>query len=334
MERSARTEITVQHGDSPPYSAAERARLEFYDLRGFTEVCRTDYGEVSIEHAIALQRLGVMLIDQRSLQEGLSTLRDALKRFEDLKGSESAEVADAAAEIARGHSFAGDPREALRELDRALRIRRKLGDAEGRHMIHLLMATGIVRRSQGDMLPAIAAFEQAIPMAERVFGRDHHETAVILNQAGLTFGYAMQLERSRELLERAIAAFTASDGEDDADTAAAVNNLGLTLDHMGRWTKRGGTPACARDQAQGPRPQRTTRSRSATTTSAALSRKKGRFADALNFAQKELEIYETAYGRDHADKCVRYRGRRYRVEELGRFDEAGASLEEALEIQE
>ncbi|MCB9384756.1 MAG: tetratricopeptide repeat protein [Bryobacterales bacterium] len=128
--------------------------------------------------------------------------------------------------ISRGHMHEGRPL-----LESLLEAAENTSSDEIR--AKALYGLGTLRHYQGDLRPAIEAFERSLEAARRT--AQPAASGRSLAGLGWALGLAGELERSREVSERALADFR--QGGDPRGAALALNNLGWLANYTGRYAE-------------------------------------------------------------------------------------------------
>jgi tetratricopeptide (TPR) repeat protein len=98
---------------------------------------------------------------------------------------------------------------------------------------YLLNQTGMYLHGCAEFAEAKVLFERALPLAEKAYGPDSPEIAVIVNNLGLVLNGQGDLQGAKELLERALRIDEEAYGPDHPNVAIRVNNLGGVLQDLG-----------------------------------------------------------------------------------------------------
>ena len=88
----------------------------------------------------------------------------------------------------------------------------------------------------GDLVGARAAYERALAIDEMVFGPDHPDVALRVNNLGGVLQHLGDLRAARAAYERALAILRTTYGEDHPEVAKVHSNLGLVLYALGDTT--------------------------------------------------------------------------------------------------
>src|SRR5690606_5197266 len=82
-----------------------------------------------------------------------------------------------------------------------------------------------LERADGDFPRALATLEQALEQRIALSGRTHRDTAVLINNLGITYFQAGQLEQASDRFQQANSLWTALGQERSADALNTLNNL-------------------------------------------------------------------------------------------------------------
>jgi tetratricopeptide (TPR) repeat protein len=231
------------------------------------------YGPDSVETSVTAHNLGYFFFQQHryadarvlveraiTLQENANqpdraTLASSLALSGDI-AREQSRYRDAAALIERALTLvdgARDPLSMANTLGHLATLRLRQSDfpaalIANERALHLLEHAGLqddpevisikrniaeVHAARGASERAAAVFGEAATLAERLYGPDSRELALILHERGLNLRASNQYEPAERDFRRALQLFRATDG-DGASTAPIEVNLGLTLERLGR----------------------------------------------------------------------------------------------------
>ena len=99
--------------------------------------------------------------------------------------------------------------------------------------MRLLNETGIFLKSRAQFVEAKKNYERALAIGEAVYGPDHPDVAICVNNLGGVLKSLGDIEGAKKNYERALAIDEAVYGPDHPDVAIDVNNLGGVLRALG-----------------------------------------------------------------------------------------------------
>jgi serine/threonine-protein kinase len=150
-------------------------------------------------------------------------------------GAESAELADALAELADNYFYAGhyDICDAL--FRRVLAMHRRFyGDGHPK-VAEDLINVGATQMERGRYAESETYNRQAVAIDEKFYGPDHPQTASALTQLGRSLNYEKRFDEARALLLRALAIQERVHGPVHPAVASALNELGNIASQNGRF---------------------------------------------------------------------------------------------------
>ncbi len=224
--------------------------------------------------------------------------------------------------------------EAATLLEQSLAHTIEIHGANHPRVAEVIEALANVRSSQGQQDEALRLSREALALIERVHGEDSLEVAKVLNNLAIMLDESGRFGEAVEVLERARAIFTRFEGEQSRTVAYVDVNLGQALHNLGRYDE-----AAARDQAAievltsiyGPDHPSVV----VTRLNLAITRT---HTSAIEVALVELEQgrvqLEGLLGHDHPELAELEWERARALRQLGRYPEAQAADERALELLE
>jgi tetratricopeptide (TPR) repeat protein len=227
----------------------------------------------------------------------------------------------------------GDPKEAQKQLERALRIIDEQGAERGLlPQANVLSKLGSILHDLEDFARARQHLERSLSIREAIYGPEHRSIAINLCNLARVLRSLGDLDTAKRHLERALAFFESSKGPHDPSVTIALTNLGLvSLDQ--------GNPIVARDyleRALAIDQAAYGESHPATATGlfnlgrvlAAL----GDLHGARQYIEQALAIDESAYGSDHPETATDLCTLGEILARLGEVDAAGENFRRAVTI--
>jgi tetratricopeptide (TPR) repeat protein len=287
-----------------------RARGRFADadaqFRTARDAAERHYGAGAIETARYLDDYAANLDDMGERNDALALYRRALAIREKNLGPNDADVATSLLNLGVHLDESGDSTEALPLLERALAIRRKIFGAA--HPLVAFAQIGIagVYEDQNRLDEAERAADDALAILRRALPADHPKISEALNMLAtvqmLRRDYASAVPLAQEVLTR----FAKTLGEDHPDTLTAKNNLAYALLRSGRAAEAETLQrdVLARKRADNGQGLDATDCENLATT---LMRQ-DKFAEAVTFARRAVEIHEQREGEVSGNTAVALRG--------------------------
>lgn len=130
-----------------------------------------------------------------------------------------------------------DHETALRELGRAVELRRGLFGPQSSRLPELMHAIGNAHHMAGEVEKARASIEAALDLSRRVFGEHHHAAGFCLSMLGLIAADQKQPEIARQHYEEAKAVFETFYGPGTREVATQTHNLGTIERDVGNYER-------------------------------------------------------------------------------------------------
>ncbi|MBA2663295.1 MAG: tetratricopeptide repeat-containing protein, partial [Bradymonadaceae bacterium] len=151
----------------------------------------------------------------------------------------------------------------------------------------------------GQPKEALAHFERALPIEERVLGSDHPDVATSLNNIGNEHDNLGSYEKALVFYERALAIWKRALGPEHPDVATSLNNIGVAQSRLGSYEKAlvaHDRALAIRERALGPDHPLVALSLN---NLGHADYRLGSYVKALVFHERSLAIWERALGPDH-----------------------------------
>jgi len=182
--------------------------------------------------ATSLRNLGDVLFDADEHHLAATRFREALAVRELTPGADPADIADDLDHLVRALTKTERYDEALRLSDRALALRDQPHDSSDISLARTLQIRGFVQQILGNYPGAHADLERAWTLRESANPR-HPDTAMALALFGDQLTIEGDLQRSRELLERAGTLASSVLRPNHPDLAFPLRSLAITLAEVG-----------------------------------------------------------------------------------------------------
>ncbi|MCA9996856.1 MAG: tetratricopeptide repeat protein [Anaerolineales bacterium] len=193
--------------------------------------------------------------------------------------------------------------------------------------------SGFYLKFRGEYRTARPFYERSLALAEKVFGSEHSETAIRLNNLGLLLQAMGDLSAARPFYERALAIYEKALGSDHPDTASSLNNLGALLQAMGDLSAARPyfeRALAIREKALGPDHPDTALSLN---NLGMLLQASGDLPEARPYLERALAIREKALGPDHPATALSLNNLGALLHASGQSAEAVPYFERAYQIR-
>uniref|UniRef100_A0A803L580 MalT-like TPR region domain-containing protein n=1 Tax=Chenopodium quinoa TaxID=63459 RepID=A0A803L580_CHEQI len=197
-------------------------------------VFKSSKGENHPSVASVFVRLADLYYKTGKLRESKSYCENALRIYnKPVPGTSQEEIASGLSDIAAVYESVGEPEEALRLLERAMKL---LDDKAGQQntIAGLEARMGVMYYLIGRYGEALVAFESAVTKLRGSGERKSAFFGVLLNQMGLACVQLFKIDQAAELFEEARAVLEQECGPCHQDTLGVYSNLAATYDAMGR----------------------------------------------------------------------------------------------------
>ena len=287
------------------------------------------HGERDPSVAAAWQQLSNLALAIDDLERAEELGRRALASRQRFFGDHRPEVVESRFRLALVRDRQGDEDEAGRLLAQAEIEARRLGLDD--LLISILLRRGQLARSLDDRLSARRWLDEALVVAERVWGEVHPQVALILNQLG-------ELERNHdpkrtgELLERALAIQRQVFKGPHPDTAQVLNNLGVLDEQLGRHEAAEARYRESLAMQLEIAPESNLLAAAVCNNLARLLAREGRLEEAETLYRKALDENLRVLGPHHEETANVLNNLGALAQRSGHFDEAGEHYLRALEI--
>lgn len=281
--------------------------------------------------AAPLHGLGKVAIETGRLDEARSLLEE-LVRIRRATEAQPHQISAALGELGRAEREAGLFDEAEAHLEESLELLEPYGEDDPRRLA-ALSNLGMIHHQRGQLSRAAETFEELVALERELLGEEHYHVATTLTNLARTFRTAGRYDRAEELYAEVLAIYEETVGPDHQWMGVVLNNLGKLHRDLGRFE-------LAREELE----------RALEILVPAVGENASRTAIAyLNLGQVEMDLGRFEEAKTLLDRGVtglRRNGERHPFVGIGleivgdlhlrsgRIDEALATLEEALSIQE
>ncbi|KNA23332.1 hypothetical protein SOVF_025720 [Spinacia oleracea] len=197
-------------------------------------VFKSSKGENHPSVASVFVRLADLYYKTGKLRESKSYCENALRIYnKPVPGTSQEEISSGLSDIAAVYESVNEPEEALRLLERALKL---LEDKAGQQntIAGLEARMGVMYYLIGRYGEALSSFESAVAKLRASGERKSAFFGVLLNQMGLACVQLFKIDQAAELFEEARAVLEQECGPCHQDTLGVYSNLAATYDAMGR----------------------------------------------------------------------------------------------------
>ncbi|WOL02211.1 hypothetical protein Cni_G10930 [Canna indica] len=224
--------VDVGIGDT--YLALARFDEAVFSYQKALTVFKSTKGDNHPTVAAVLVRLADLYYKTGKLRESKSYCENALRIYaKPVPGSLNEDIAGGMMEIAAIYEAMGEPEEALKLLQKALKL---LEDAPGQWstVAGIEAQMGVMYYMIGRYSDARSSFESAVAKLRASGERKSAFFGVLLNQMGLACVQLFKIDEAAALFEEARAVLEQECGTSHPDTLGVYSNLAATYDAMGR----------------------------------------------------------------------------------------------------
>ena len=186
--------------------------------------------------------------------------------------------------------------------------------------------------AKADYEQAKPLYEGALAIKEKVFGKEHPEVAISLNNLGLLYKTQDKYAKAKPLYERALAIHEKVFGKEHPDVANSLNNLAVLYDSQGNYERAKPlykTSLAIKEKFFG-------KEHPSVATSlnnlAVLYRSQGNYFKAKPLFEGALTISEKVFGEEHPDVATSLNGLALLYYNQGEYEQAKPLYERALNI--
>jgi len=290
---------------------------------------REAYGSRDPAVATAEQQLADLAFATDDLERAERLGRSALARRRARFGDAHPEVVESRFRLALVRQRQGDREEAGALLAEAEAEARQLGLDDA--LVRILVRRGILDRLVDDLEASRRHLEEALAVAERVWGEIHPEVARILGQLAEVERHR-DVERARALLERALDVERQVFKGPHPDTAQTLNNLAALDEQLGRTERAEERYREVLAMLRSIYLEPGLFEASVGNNLALLLVRQGRFEEAEDLYREALEAHRRVLGPRHPDTANVLSNLGGLLQRMGRREEAERHYRQALEI--
>ena len=184
-------------------------------------------GATAMDRALAWHRQAIFLRNVGEVEPAAAAIRRGLEILDEAGHGHGATAGMLLATSALIDTDRGEFAQAEESLAKADTIAASVDDRDSHLPLRLLDAWAGLREGQGRLVEAITWRQQALALAEAIYGPDHNETTKRLKALGLTLQRAGHLLEAADPLQRALANYEAAFGPSSTQVASAANGLGM-----------------------------------------------------------------------------------------------------------
>ena len=305
--------------------------------RWSVRIAEQEYGSGALEAAESLAGVGAVTIDLGDFASGEKLLRESIAIFERHLGETHPDVAQRLFSLGNFLEENGQYEEAIESWTRAAEIYRQPAYEDGEEVARAFSNIGRVRHRQGRLEESAEFLREAArirmgPMAadersRRRVASTHAELAALAHNRG-------DIERARELYQRALETYRIWAGEDPYRYAETIGRVALLHEESGDWRSALAdyeTSLGVRLDKLGPDDRRVARSRVRLGRFLARTGNLARAKDELDEARR---IQEAGLGDDHIDLGITLIATAHLERLRGNVREARQLAERGIEILE
>lgn len=265
------------------------------------------------------------------------TVREVLDAVADTIDTDFADAppVEATVRLILGQTYyeLGAYREAAQMLSAAAALHDRLGRADA-ETVNILHTYASALRSLEQFDEALAQFDQALTLSNRVNGPDSEVTLSIMNDRGqilyLRGDLPAAAENLREIARRRLAAY----GEDNPDLHVVRTNLGIVLKQMGRLAEARDLIAAAYAWYRAHEGETASSTLGMLEQLAALEFDLGNLAESDRLSVENIALQRQHFGNEHPELAETLYMYGTRLANTFREPEAEAALRESLAIRE
>ena len=212
-------------------------------------------------------------------------------------------------------------------------IREKLGGTQP-DLVAAMNVTALCNKILGQYEKSEAGFRQAIDIAEKAYGPDTPESAVVLDNLGNLYLEQRRYAQAEPLKRHALETFQNTTGADSADTMTSMQNLAAVLDGEDRLPEAEALYRKAlaiAEKVYKPDDPATGR---LLDNMAGVIRQQNRLAEAGPYYDRAIAIFEHALGPDHPDTALAIQNHAILLSDLGEDRKSEAEYLRAIAINE
>lgn len=217
------------------YLALARFDEAVFSYQKSLTVLKTAKGDSHPAVAAVFVRLADLYHRTGRLRESKSYCENALRIYSrPAPGAAPEEIAGGLMEIAGIYEAVGEPEEAVKLLERALKL---VEDVPGQWstVAGIEAQMGVMYYMVGRYGDARGAFQSAVAKLRAGGERKSAFFGILLNQMGLACVQLFKIDEAAELFEEARAVLEQECGSSHPDTLGVYSNLAATYDAMGRY---------------------------------------------------------------------------------------------------
>lgn len=196
------------------------------------QMLESAHGPDSYEVAAVRCNLANIHLELGSIDEAQLLYEHALTGMEAVLGPDHVDVTNSLLGLGAVWKRKGRPDLALEHLQRALRIRRRLGE-ESTLVADALSNLAGAYSALGDYNKALEIFHQALRIFERRFGADHPKLRIVISNIGVAYARSGRLAQARSHFELSLRLAEKYLSENDPALAIELDNLATTLLEQG-----------------------------------------------------------------------------------------------------
>ena len=258
-----------------------------------------------------------------------------VERLEQLDPSERAQLDEAERSIGRARQLFGQGKaeEAIRLVDRALEIQRRLLGAGAPRCAATLDRLAAMHQSAYDYGEAERAYRQAMKIREEALGKAHPQYLTSLNNLGFFYFFKGDLTKAEPVLRQALDVSRQVFGPKHPDSVTCLNSLAELYRAKGDYARAEPLLREALEACQEVRDRRPTDYAVALNNLAGLYQSMGDYARAEPLLREALEIRKAVFGEKHAQYAVGLNNLAGLHYQRGDFARAEPLFRQTLEIR-
>jgi tetratricopeptide (TPR) repeat protein/CHAT domain-containing protein len=300
--------------------------------RQVLEISRKGFPPDHFLVAIAVNELGLLLMDMGKYSEARPLLEEALEIYRKVLPPDHPEVAGTmkalGAVLQEMRQYSG----ARSLLEESLRARRKTLPADHADLADYLNRLGILLDAMGKSAEARPLLEELVKICRKAFPPDHPQLASSLYNLGLLLQELGHYADAHPLLEEAVKIRRKALPPDHPDLALSLGRLGMVLLAMGKYVEAKPLLEEALKIQRKALPPHHPQLALTLLGMGALLREMGQQADALGLLEEAVKIHRQALPPDHPDLADSLSNLALLLEGMGKYDEAWPLYEQALRI--
>jgi tetratricopeptide (TPR) repeat protein len=269
---------------------------------------------------------GIYELYKRNYPKADQLLTQSYNLRKDSKQNADAKFADVALNLGQAKYEEGKYNEAIEKFQEALASRKN--DAE----IMKWLGNGLLQ--VGKYAAAEPFYKRALTICEKTLGKDHHTTAIALDNLAVLYDAQGKYADAEPLYKRALLIFERTLGKDHPDTAISLDNLAVRYDTQGRYAEAEPLHKRALSIFEETLGKNHPTTATSLNNLAEMYNSQGKYTEAEMLHKRALTIREETLGKNHPTTAISLNNLALLYEARGKYADAAALYKRALLIFE